>query len=202
MKTRTEVQSEDRSLWWGVVFLVVALVGCRGGSTSSTETATAGSTETATATAGTTSVPGVPANGIPDDPLLHGLVTSRKACDLLTRADAEAAAGQPLPQKTENVTLGMCGYSSADFSAGADITLGSWESIKGAATAGSHQPQAVSGIGDEALILGGHGLGPLYVRKGEEGFLLNLSGPKIDQMAEADALAIQKELAQKILNRF
>ena len=199
MKTRTEVQSEDRSLWWGVAFLVVALVGCRGGSTSSTETATTASTEAAPA--GTTSAPGVPANGIPDDPLLHGIVTSRKACDLLTQADAEAAAGQPLPQKTENITLGMCGYSAADFTAGADITLGSWESIKGAATAGSHQPQPVSGIGDEALNFTGRA-GPLYVRNGEEGFLLDVSGPKIDPMDEADALAIQKELAQKILNRF
>jgi hypothetical protein len=200
MRESKKMQSEHRSQWWGVAFLVVALVGCRGGSTSSTETGTAASTETATA--GTTSAAGVPANGIPDDPLLHGIVTSRKACDLLTKADAEAAAGQPLPQSTENVTLGVCGYSTADFATSADITVGSWESIKGAATGGSHQPHGVSGIGDEALSFGGKGLGPLYVRKGEEGFLLNLSGPKFDHMAEAEAFAIQKDLAQKVLNRF
>ena len=198
MKTRTEEQSNNGSRRWWVAFLVAVLVGCRANSTSST--AAVGSTKTVTA--GTTSVPSVPANGIPDDPLLRGIVTSRKACDLLTRADAEGAAGQPLPQKTENITLGMCGYSTADFSSSADITVGSWESIKGAATGGSHQPHGVSGIGDEALSFGGRGLGPLYVRKGEEGFLLDVNGPKIDPMAEADALAIHKELAQKILNRF
>ena len=111
-------------------------------------------------------------------------------------------AGQPLPQKTENVTLGTCGYTTADFATGADITVGSWESIKGAATAGSKQPHGVSGIGDEALSFGGHGLGPLYVRKGQEGFLLNLSGPRFDRMADAEAFAIQRGLAQKVLNKF
>jgi hypothetical protein len=198
MNTQTERQSANQLLWWGVAFLAIALVACRGGSKYSTETAT---TSAETVAAGTTSAAGVPANGIPDDPLLHGIVTSRKACDLLTREDAEVAAGQPLPKKTENVTLGMCGYGSDDFSAGADITVGTWESIKGAATAGTHQPQPVSGIGDEALNFAGKG-GPLYVRKGDEGFLLNVSGPKIDGMAEGDALVLEKNLAQKILNRF
>jgi hypothetical protein len=198
MKNSTEKQSANRFPWWGVAFLAVALAACRGGSKSSTETAAASAD---TAAAGTTSAAGVPANGIPDDPLLHGIVTSRKACDLLTREDAEAAAGQPLPKKNENVTLGTCGYVSDDFSAGADITVGTWESIKGAATAGTHQPQSVSGIGDEALNFAGKG-GPLYVRKGDEGFLLNVSGHKFDGMAEGDQLVLEKDLAQKILNRF
>ena len=128
---------------------------------------------------------------------LRGIVTSRKACDLLTRADAEAAVGQPLPQNTVNITLGMCDYNAADFSAGASVTVGSWESIKNAATGGAHQPQVASGVGDEALNLGGN----LYVRKGNEGFLLTLHGPKIDPLPD-HGLAVGKDLARKILARF
>ena len=134
---------------------------------------------------------------------LRGIVTSRKACDLLTRSDSEAAVGQPLPQNTVNITLGMCDYNAADFSAGASVTVGSWESIKNAATSGAHQPEAISGIGDEALYFAqGKGLSPMYVRKGDEGFLLVVHGPKIDHMVGADAVAVQKDLALKILKRF
>jgi len=112
----------------------------------------------------------------------------------LTRADAETAVGQPLPQNAVNLTLGTCDYTSADFSAGASLTVGSWDSIKGALT----------GIGDEALYFGTpeKGSGPIYVRKGNEGFLLSLNGPKIDHMPGADAVAVQRDLALKILKRF
>ena len=133
----------------------------------------------------------------------NGLITARKACDLLTRADAETAIGQPLPQNTVNLTLGMCDYNAADFSAGASLTVSSWDSIKSAAT-GRHQPQAIGGIGDEALYFAGslRGGSPLYVRRGAEGFLLVLNGPKIDHMAGADAVAVEKELALKVLGKF
>ena len=135
--------------------------------------------------------------------IANGVITARKACDLLVRADAEAAVGQPLPQNTVNLTLGMCDYNTADFSAGASLTVSSWDSIKGAAT-GRHQPQAMAGIGDEALYFAGslHGGSPLYVRRGDEGFLLVLNGPKIDHMAGADAVAVEKELALKVLGKF
>ena len=43
---------------------------------------------------------------------------------------------------------------------------------------------------------------PLYVRKGHEGVLLVLNGSKIDHMASADAVVVEKGLALKILGRF
>ena len=127
-----------------------------------------------------------------------GIVTSRNACDLLTRSDAEEAVGQALPQNTvKNIALGMCDYNTADFSAGASLSVGSWDSIKNAATGGAHQPDPVSGVGDEALSL----RGLLYVRRGSEGFLLDLHGPKIDPLAD-HGLAAEKTLALKILGKF
>lgn len=128
-------------------------------------------------------------------------MTSRKACDLLKRPDAEAAVGQPLPQNTVNITLGMCDYNAADFSAGASITVGSWESVKGAAISGAHKPEAIGGVGDEALNLNGGNGSILYVRRGNEGFLLTLHGPKIDHLSDG-GLAREKDLALKILRNF
>ena len=128
----------------------------------------------------------------------------RDPCGLLTQADAEAAVGAALPQKSATEALGMCGYGSADFSNGAQLTVGDWDSIKKAATGGAHQPAAISGVGDEALYFTGQetGAGPLYVRHGQEGFLLVLNGSKIDHMPGADAMAAEEALAQKVLARF
>jgi hypothetical protein len=131
-----------------------------------------------------------------------GLVTTRDACALLTRPDAEVAVGQPLPQNTtRNLALGMCDYNAADFSAGVSVTVGSWESIKNAATSGNPRPDAISGIGDEALNLNGSNGSSLYVRKGDEGFLLTLNGPKIDSLPD-HGLAAETVLAQKVLAKF
>jgi hypothetical protein len=199
MKIRTATQWQRNLPGWAVVaFAVGALAACHGGSTASTDTAasTAAATETVSAKAGD---PAATSESLHSS----GIVTNRKACDLLTRADAEAAVGQPLPQNTVNLTLGMCDYNAADFSAGASLTVGSWESIKNAATSGAHQPQAISGIGDEALYFASEkGASPMYVRRGNEGFLLVLNGTRIDHMAGADAVAVQKDLALKILKRF
>ena len=130
-----------------------------------------------------------------------GLVTTRNACDILTRVDAEAGVGQPLPHaSTGNIGLGMCDYNAEDFSAGASVTLGSWESIKAAATSGSKQPDSISGVGDEALNLNGSNGSSLYVRKGDEGFLLRLNGPTIDPLPD-HGLAAEKILAQKIIDK-
>ncbi|MEP6938120.1 MAG: hypothetical protein ABI846_00025 [Rudaea sp.] len=126
------------------------------------------------------------------------VVTSRNACELLVRADAEAAVGQVLPQNTvKNVELGMCDYNTSDFSAGASLSVSSWDSIKAAATSGAHQPATVAGVGDEALGL----RGLLYVRRGNEGFLLDLHGPNIDRLPD-HGLAAEKNLALKILGKF
>lgn len=130
-----------------------------------------------------------------------GIVTKRKACDLMTRPDAEAAVGQPLPQNTVMLALGMCDFNTADFAAGASITVGTWESVKSVATSGKTVPASISGVGDEALNLNGSNGSILYVRKGSEGFLLTLHGSTIDHLPD-HGLAAEKDLAQKILARY
>jgi hypothetical protein len=125
--------------------------------------------------------------------------SSIKACELMTQPEAEAAVGQALPGTTENGALGMCTRSAADFSAGADLTVGEWDSMKTAATSGS-APVPVSGVGDEALNLNGSNGSLLYVRKMSKGFLLVLHGPKIDGLPD-HGLAQEKDLASKIVSR-
>lgn len=122
-----------------------------------------------------------------------------KACQLMTQPEAEAAVGQALPKVTENSVLGMCTRSADDFSAGADLTAGEWQSMKAAATSRS-VPTPVSGVGDEALNLNGSNGSLLYVRKGSKGFLLVLNGPKIDHSPD-HGLAQEKDLALKIVAR-
>lgn len=135
---------------------------------------------------------------------MSGAAAPRDPCTLLTRPEAEGAVGAPLPQTSTTPALGTCGYTSADFSEGAQLTVGDWDSIKAAATGGAHQPAPISGVGDEALYFTGQetGAGPLYVRHGQQGFLLVLNGAKIDHMPGAAAMAAEQALAQKILARF
>ena len=128
-----------------------------------------------------------------------GIISARNACDLLTQADAEAAVGQTLKKNAVNLTLGMCDYNALDFSAGASLTVGAWESIKRAALTGAHQPKTTSGVGDEALWQQVEGL--LYVRKGDEGFALNLHGPKINPLPDK-GLTVYKVLAQRVLAHY
>lgn len=162
-------------------------------------------------TSPSTSAAATPAAGVPAKPAdfdaataairASGIVTARKACDLLMRPDAEAAVGQPLPQNTVNLTLGICDFNAANFSAGASLTVGNWESMKAAATGGKTMPAAIAGVGDEALNLNGSNGSNLYVRRGDEGFLLTLNGPKIDPLPD-HGLAQEKTLALKVLARF
>ena len=128
-----------------------------------------------------------------------GVVSARNGCDLLMQADAEAAVGQALPTNTVNLTLGMCDYNSPDFSAGASLTVGDWESIKTAAVSGAHQPLAVSGVGDEVLWQKVERL--LYVRKGNESFSLSMHGPKINALPDK-GLAMNKALALRVLAHY
>src|SRR5436309_4035198 len=78
--------------------------------------------------------------------------SSIKACELMTQPEAEAAVGQPLPKVTENGALGMCTRTAEDFSAGADLIVGVWESLKTAATS-SKAPVSIFGVGVEAVLL-------------------------------------------------
>ncbi len=119
-------------------------------------------------------------------------------CSVLTQADVETAVGQPLGAGKPNVALGNCVWSSADFSAGVDITVSTWLSIKNAATAGGTKapPPAVPGIGDTAFWAQGF----LYVQKGDAGFLLSISSPAFDSAADK-GLAQAKVLAAAVLGR-
>ena len=128
--------------------------------------------------------------------------TAKAPCELLVRADAEAAIGQPLPSNAEDKVLHTCQWTTPDFVFSADITLGDWDSIKAAANAGQGVPVAISGVGDEALNLNGAG-GPslLYVRKGSDGFLLTLGGTNIDHLPD-HGLNLEKDLALKVIARF
>ncbi len=177
-------------------FLVGSLAACGRGSTERSDSAAAPAAEKTAA-----------ANANEPAETHETLVTSRNACDLLTRSDAEAAVGQPLPQNAVNLDLGTCDYNAADFSAGANVAVGSWESITNAAKNDAistrHQLEALSGVGDEALYFAQEtGAATIYVRRGDEGFMLLLHGPRIDHMAGAGALAVEKDLAMKMLKRF
>jgi hypothetical protein len=127
--------------------------------------------------------------------------SSHKPCEFMARADAETAVGQVLPQTTENIPLGMCDYNAEGFVAGASLTIGDWEGIKGAATGGRAVPTPIQGVGDEALNLNGSNGSNLYVRKGNQGFLLTLNGPNIDGLPD-HGLSQEKVLAVKILASF
>ncbi|MDT4966051.1 MAG: hypothetical protein QOJ64_788 [Acidobacteriota bacterium] len=127
--------------------------------------------------------------------------SSHKPCEFMARVDAEAAVGQALPQTTENIPLGMCDYNAEGFAAGASLTIGDWEGIKGAATGGRAVPTSIAGVGDEALNLNGSNGSTLYVRKGDQGFLLTLNGPEIDGLVD-HGLSQEKDLAVKILANF
>jgi hypothetical protein len=142
---------------------------------------------------------GKPAPETAGGPAASSAGSSIKACELMTQPEAEAAVGQALPKVTENTVLGMCTRSAADFSAGADLTVGEWESMKTAATSRG-VPASISGVGDEALNLNGSNGSLLYVRKGNKGFLLVLNGPKIDGLPD-HGLAQEKDLASKIVSR-
>ncbi len=161
-----------------------------------------GMDSSATATADPTADPTSPpvtedAAGAAADPtsLPDPAAAGKIKCALLTRAEAEAAVGQPLTTGSEIAALGSCGYTSPDFAAGVGYTVSSWESINNAAHSSGHTPPAVSGIGDEAYF----GVG-LSVRKGSKGFLILMNGPKVDDLPDA-GLAKQKAVAALMLPR-
>jgi hypothetical protein len=121
-------------------------------------------------------------------------------CALLTRGEAENVVGQPLPTGSEDKVLGNCTYSSTDFVADADLTVGTWDSMVAAAHGNGANPTSVSGVGDEALNLNGSNGSLLYVRKGDAGILIDLNGPSIDSLAD-HGLAKEEDLARIILSR-
>ena len=194
MKSRRRTVPEARSLICiGVACVAGALAACGGSSPPPARITTPGSALTSTQEPD--------AAALDAAVFASGIVTRRKGCDLMIRPDAEAAVGELLPQNTVNLTLGLCDFNTADFLAGASISVGSWDSVKTAATSGKSVPVPIGGVGDEALNLNGSNGSLLFVRKGNEGFVLDVHGPKIDPLPDR-GLAAEKDLAQKILARF
>jgi Protein of unknown function (DUF3558) len=161
--------------------LIVVLGGCGSGAATG---AAPGST--ARGTAGTVAgTPGAPPPAAGGDP-----------CRFLSQADIQAALGGAVGPGKQVATLQDCVWGSADFSVSADLTFSSWDAINAAAHGGgSSTPKAVSGIGDEAYT---GPQGTLYVRKGDQGFLLLVGSPAV-QHATDNGVAIAKLLAAKIL---
>lgn len=118
-------------------------------------------------------------------------------CKLLTQAEVDTAAGQPLQPGKQVATLDDCQWTNSDFSASVDVTVSDWTAIKNAATAnGTKTPAVITGVGDEAL--GDASL--LSVRKGDMGFLLNFNFPNMST-APDHGLAQAKVLAAAVLSR-
>ena len=103
--------------------------------------------------------------------------SGKSPCLLLTRADAEAAVGAPLSKNVERKELGSRQSTTANFAAGASLTVSSWDAVKKAEASQNEKPLAVSGVGDEAYS---NGPDLFFVRHGAEGFLLMLHRPGID----------------------
>ena len=205
MNIQSSMQSQGQLVGLAAIAIAIgALAACSGGSSQSSKTsdpaATTGTTEDSTSA--NASDPAATNKQLRDTLVANGSMSARKPCDLLTQADSEATVGEPLPKKKENLTLGACDYSVEVYSAGTSLTVGSWEEVKATATGGPHKPQAISGVGDEALTLSPHGSASiLYVRKGGEGFFVEVSGPKVNGSFE-EGLAKEKELALKVLAKF
>lgn len=187
-----------------ITIAVCLLAACNSGSAPSSKASKAAGTPAASADSASANVsdPAATNKQFHDSAVANGIISARKPCDLLTQADSEATVGQPLPKKNEILTLGTCDYSVEDYSAGTSLSLGSWEEVKATATGGPHQPLAISGVGDEALALNTQGSASiLYVRKGDEGFFVKVSGPKVNGSFN-EGLAKEKELALKVLAKF
>ena len=178
-----------------VVVLCIVLAACSG-STSATLAPTGGGQSSAVAPASTRVAPSAPAVGTSSGPG-NG---AAHPCALLTQTEAVAAIGQDLNAGVEDVRLGTCAFNSSDFAAGISLTVGDWDSIKAAATAGKTAPTTVSGVGDEALNLNGSNGSLLYVRKGGTGILITMNGPSVDSLAD-HGLAKEEALARLILPR-
>ena len=120
-------------------------------------------------------------------------------CTLLTQAEVDTSVGQPL-QAGSRVLPQDCQWSTTDFAADVDVTVGQWDETKSAATATSHQPSTVAGVGDEALNLNGSNGSILFVRKGQTGFTVAINGPHIDGLAD-HGLAQEVVLAKAVIGR-
>jgi Protein of unknown function (DUF3558) len=168
--------------------IAVLLAGCGGDSTSSTNSSPPAANSTSTTPKST-------------NDSANKTAAVQDPCSLLTQAEVETAVGQPLGVGKQVLTLDDCQWTTSDFTAGVDVTVSDWTAIKNAATTnGTKVAPSVSGIGDEALNLNGSNGSLLYVRKGDQGFLLTINGPHIDGTPD-HGLAQEEVLAKAVLGR-
>jgi hypothetical protein len=121
---------------------------------------------------------------------------SVEPCSLLTQAEVDTAVGQPLGPGKATIPGYDCTWATTDFTASVSVTVSDWAAIKTSATS-TGTSTAVAGVGDEALSKGG---GLLYVRKGDQGFLLLIGGPKVDSLPD-HGLAQEEVLAAAVFGR-
>jgi Protein of unknown function (DUF3558) len=164
------------------------LTACGGGSTPSTakpNTPAANATESIPTSAASAAQPA----GAGVDP-----------CSLLTQADVDTAVGESLGTGKSTIPTYDCSWATSDFASGVDIKVSDWPAINAAAHGNGAHPTSITGVGDEALNLNGSNGSLLYVRKGSEGFLLTVNGPKVDTKSD-HGLAQEKVLAAAVLGR-
>jgi hypothetical protein len=190
----------DRIMFVFGIMAASLLAACGGSSASPTPASTAASAVSATAAVSSSN--SSPTNGTqaasgPTKPATGATVAP---CSLLTQSEVDTAVGQPLGPGKQVATLNDCLWTTSDFVAGVDVTVSGWTEIKAAATSGRVQPTSIGGVGDEALNLNGSTGSLLYVRKGTQGFLLTINGPRIDSLPD-HGLAQEKVLAVAVLGR-
>ena len=127
---------------------------------------------------------------------------SAAPCSLLTQAEVDTAAGQPLGPGKPVPGTSLCLWASSDSTAHVTSIVTVWSSVKAAATARGQTLTSVAGVGDEALSYydADAGEAGLSVRKGSTGFLLVIRDPHIDSLPD-HGLAAEKVLAAAVLGR-
>lgn len=128
--------------------------------------------------------------------------TSADPCSLLTQAEVDTAAGQPLGHGNRAGALQDCQWSTSDFAASVELDVSDWSAIKTKSAESGQTLTSIPGVGDEALTLNRAGnAAELYVRKGSTGFLLLLGGGQyIDSLPDL-GLAQESVLAAAVLGR-
>jgi Protein of unknown function (DUF3558) len=173
--------------------LTLLLGACSSASTPAPAAATSGAPSAAT---GQPSIP--PAVG-PTGAATGG---TGDPCSLLTQAEVDTAAGQPLGPGAQAGALDDCQWSNSDFSGSVELEVGDWTAIKAESLGSGATLTAVPGVGDEAWTFNAAGnAAQLYVRKGTTGFKLLLGGGQyIGSLADL-GLAQEKALAAAVLGR-
>lgn len=127
-----------------------------------------------------------------------------KPCELMARADAEAAVGLALPLTNEGAPkhaweVASCTYNSTDYF-GVELIVRDWEGLgPGREANGSQHPLVpVAGLGDEASCKQGDDTTVLYVKKGDRGLVLTLNSPEIRGLGDR-GMGRAKALAAAIL---